>query len=644
MSDTWRAYSLCGSPDWPTPPLELHAGALTAQYENGSLRYLKLGGLEILRRIFPALRDHNWATIVPTIRDEKIQHDANSFQISYSAEYRCADIHFTAQYSMIGTPGAIRFNMIGHAHTPFLKNRIGFCVLHPIQECAGKPCVVFHPDGTSSRGVFPFQVCPDQPFRNIRAMQWQPGVDVEAEIDFTGDVFEMEDQRNWVDASYKTYCTPLALPFPVRMRIGQTLEQSVDLRIRGKGHVPANRDLTFTFSSEKMRMPRLGLAASYLRQKLSDQSLTWLKKLGLNHYRFDVRLAAADWSAEADRELANTVALQTTAEVALHIEEFDEISFRACVEQLKIHAALIRQVIVFNAAKKTTDGELLRRTVPHILSALPEVKIGAGTDCFFAELNRERTPTELVDFLTFSVNPQVHASDQLSLVETMQAHGYVGQSAQLFGNGKAIHISPVTLKMRFNPNATGPEPQLAADQLPATVDARQQSLFGAGWTLGCLKYLAESGVASITCFETVGWRGVLLGEKDSPLPDKFPAQKGDVFPIWQVFKWLLEQPNGFIVPLTSSQPLLVDGMLLEVNGLHRLIVANYTPTTQFLALPEPCTAITVIDETNLAGFKQNPDQLLPIKHRTSKVELRPFALACVDLAFSPTLAENKNMI
>ena len=36
----------------------------------------------------------------------------------------------------------------------------------------------------------------------------------EVTISFTGDLFEMEDQRNWTDASYKTYSTPLRIPYP----------------------------------------------------------------------------------------------------------------------------------------------------------------------------------------------------------------------------------------------------------------------------------------------------------------------------------------------------------------------------------------------------------------------------------------------
>ena len=35
-----------------------------------------------------------------------------------------------------------------------------------------------------------------------------------------GDTFEMEDQRNWTDASYKTYVRPLALPWPYTLAGG----------------------------------------------------------------------------------------------------------------------------------------------------------------------------------------------------------------------------------------------------------------------------------------------------------------------------------------------------------------------------------------------------------------------------------------
>ena len=118
--------------------------------------------------------------------------------------------------------------------------------------------------------------------------------------------------------------------------------------------------------------------------------------------------------------------------------------------------------------------------------------MGAGTNHFFTELNRERPPVDDIDFAVFSINPQVHAFDNLSLIETLPLQADNISSARHFCNDKPIVVSPVTLKMRFNPNATGAPPPVPEGELPSQVDARQMSLFGACWTLGSLKYNLES--------------------------------------------------------------------------------------------------------------------------------------------------------
>jgi hypothetical protein len=75
-------------------------------------------------------------------------------------------------------------------------------------------------------------------------------------------------------------------------------------------------------------------------------------------------------------------------------------------------------------------------------------------------------------------------------------------------------------------------------------------LFAAAWTLGSLKYLAESGVASVTYFEMTGWRGET--EAGSPLPELFASVPGNVFPLWPVFADLAECVQAKVVPTVSS--------------------------------------------------------------------------------------------
>jgi hypothetical protein len=161
------------------------------------------------------------------------------------------------------------------------------------------------------------------------------------------------------------------------------------------------------------------------------------------------------------------------------------------------------------------------------------VPIGAGTNAYFTELNRGRPPVQVLDFISYSVNPQVHAFDNASLVENSGNIAATVQSARQFCDNLPICISPITLKPRFNVAATGPESEPAPGELPAPVDARQMSLSGAAWTLGAIARLAHSEAAQLTFYETTGWRGVMETERGAASTN-FPSLPGTVFPLYHV--------------------------------------------------------------------------------------------------------------
>jgi len=54
-------------------PIELRAGPLTLSFEpyTAFLRHIRLGDHEVVRAVYAAVRDHNWATVFPqvTIRE-----------------------------------------------------------------------------------------------------------------------------------------------------------------------------------------------------------------------------------------------------------------------------------------------------------------------------------------------------------------------------------------------------------------------------------------------------------------------------------------------------------------------------------------------------------------------------------------------
>lgn len=570
-----------GAEHRPPEPVSLQAGPLRCQYEAGYLRYISLGGHEIVRMIYPAVRDHNWGTVQPEITEEKLEQSEQGFDISYTCSYREGEIDFRVQYRITGdNSGKITFGMEGEALSTFRKNRIGFNVLHPPQA-SGEPYRVTHTDGSIDQGTFPEKISPLQPVLDMQRFSWQVN-DKWVALTFEGDIFEMEDQRNWTDASYKTYSTPLAIPFPVRVEAGSQLSQEVSLSLEEQpgGVSSGERPLSVTVTDRRLSLPAIGIGQSSEYSDLTEEDAALLKKIHFSHYRVDLRLDDADLEKQWERAVAESRQLALPLELALHFGFETARQLGDLSDLLEIDQPKVKQLLIFSNDHKTTPESILRQVLPDLRLMFPDTAIGAGTDCFFTELNRERVESRDIDFLTYSLNPQVHQFDNQSLVETLQAQTFTVVSARGFTQGKPVHISPITLKMRFNPNATGPEPELPEGQLPPQVDKRQMSLFGAGWTMGSIKYMTESAPTSVTYFETVGRRGIMQGNHAPKLPDHFPATKVMIFPMYWVFYALLREKEVNILASESSHALQLESLAWESGGTRYLMLANLLPSQQ----------------------------------------------------------------
>ena len=124
------------------------------------------------------------------------------------------------------------------------------------------------------RARFPELIDPKCPLQDIRALTHEvlPGVKVTCTME--GDSFEMEDHRNWNDASYKTYIRPLAKPWPYTVAAGETTQQSVTLAFEGSVAQAAadagGGPIKVTLGDVAGTMPAIGLS---LRPEHADGSL-----------------------------------------------------------------------------------------------------------------------------------------------------------------------------------------------------------------------------------------------------------------------------------------------------------------------------------------------------------------------------------
>ncbi|MDQ4139272.1 MAG: hypothetical protein M3142_01990, partial [Bacteroidota bacterium] len=119
----------------------LKAGPVQAFYEKGFLRYIQTAGHEVVRMIYFAVRDQDWETIQGTLSHEHIQTSDETFSISYTYHQNHQNIQMEWQAKIHGqADGTITFDLQGKAKSSFLKNRAGFCVLHPITGVTGQAC------------------------------------------------------------------------------------------------------------------------------------------------------------------------------------------------------------------------------------------------------------------------------------------------------------------------------------------------------------------------------------------------------------------------------------------------------------------------------------------------------------------------
>lgn len=630
--------------------IALRAGPLKMFFDPAwaFLRRIRLGEREVLRGIYAPIRDAGWATVSPRVTNLEVEKGDDSFRLRFDVECQRGEVDFAWQGAVTGAnDGTVRFTFKGAARSTFLRQRIGFCVLHPVAECAGRSCIVEHTDGAREAACFPMMIAPHQPFLDVRAITHRVTEGIAAEVRCEGDTFETEDQRNWTDASFKTYCTPLALPRPVEVAAGTVIEQAVTLSLKWDSPRqgtpwPLERDrlagAVMDVSGRPVGpLPWLGVCVASHGQPLSPREIARLKALSLSHLRAELAPGDPGWREQFACAVAEAKAIGAWLEVALLLSPAEA----AAAEELRAvkHAAdalqpRVARWLVFPTGERAVTPPGLVPLARRFLTGAP---IGGGTTRYFTELNRERPKAAELDLVAYSFNPQVHTFDEASMVESIDGQRWTALSAAKFAEGRPLALGPITLKPRSRRPPEGGTP----DELPPSADPRQASLFAAGWTLASIAVLAAQGVRSLTYYETTGWLGVMETERGSPLPERFASEAGCVFPVWHVLADLGEFAGGEVVPAVAD-PLRLAGLLVRKAGRARLLVANLTDEpleVQVGPLP-PLTTLHRLDDSNAAAacrapevFRAKVGRILADPHGPKgawTITLPPYGLARLD--------------
>ncbi|MBN1444308.1 MAG: hypothetical protein JXA90_16470 [Planctomycetes bacterium] len=620
----------------PPAGRRLRAGSLDLVLGEADLRYVRLGGREVIRRIYFAVRDPRWGTLPNRIESCRVDAADDEFAVDLRVSCREGPIDFAWRAEIRGTrEGAIRFAVDGEARSAFLTCRIGLCVLHPIQECAGRPCRVTHADGSVTEGEFPRLVAPRQPFTDMAAIAHEVSLGTECSVRLEGDVFEMEDQRNWTDGSYKIYSRPLRLPFPFEVSSGGRIRQSVTIELAGSPVWRPRSEEEIVFqpilpACAPARLPAVGLDAGPHPESPGKRQVSLLEWLDISHLRVDLWLGHGGWHEQLARAAAAADALAVRLEIALHLAERPEEELRELRRVVDSIRPLVCWWLVFREGEPCTLPpwvDMARRILP------PAQWIGGGSDTYFAELNRADVPLDLLDVICFPIDPQVHAFDNETVVESLAGQAAAIATAQQIAGDVPILVTPLTLAPR--PPVPAGEPR----GIPLA-DDRLVSLFGAAWTVGSLKRIVEDGVRSVTAFEVSGPCGV-LATRDCPYGQEIGVPGAEVFPLYHVLADVREFRTALAVRTFSSRPLLVDGLAMRRGDTVRVLLANFTgqPRTVRLQGMGRRARVRRLDEENVAvamespcAYRDSPDESMRADGGSLRIELLPCAVARLDLS------------
>lgn len=520
----------------------------------GDIRSLSFDGMEVLRRMSYPVRDPHWGTHPIETLAEAIEEGPGHVAYEHRFKGRVAAFSgvFRAEVRLEGDGARIVADVALEATADLAVNRAGFTLLHPLRGVSGQPLKVRHADGGTEETVWPEAISPAQPVFDIAGLAHEvEGVAVE--IAMQGEVFEMEDQRNWSDASFKTYCRPLRLPLPFMLGPGAPVRQRVEIRLAGRAKRAAAR-----VALRRARLPQVEMAVEpglttlphhpdlpdlprliRLEAGVSEAVLAGLGRgSGLNPGRGDALELVLPQGADPE------VALQ---DLAARLAS-------AGIRPLRVMALPAPYLKSHQPEGPWPDGPRPMDLIAPLRAAFPGVAVGGGMLTNFTEFNRCRPDPARVDYVTWGGTAIVHAADDLSVLETLEALPEIFASGRALAGGQPLHLGLFSIGMRSNPYAADCLPNPGRERLAMVRDdPRQGTGFDAAFAVGVLAGAAVEGVASLA-----------LGMADGPL-----GATGDLV---RVVAWAAAR---------AGEPVEVElGPVVAIRSAKGRMIANATVEAQ----------------------------------------------------------------
>ncbi len=623
--------ALFGTTDEPTEAKPVEIGELSCLMDGETIRAITWNGVEVVRAIAWPVRDQSWITLPPKNEAESLDFDDDEvrYNLAFSVDNGALDCSLSATLT---ANGSVQVDLSMSATRDFDTNRAGFTVLHPVEGVAGEKLDILHSDGTVEHSEFPRLISPTQPAMDIAGLRH--AVDgIAVDIAFDGEVFEMEDQRNWTDASYKTYCRPLVVPFTYRITKGDTIRQTIAISLKGGGRTSASAEARSLALSPEGVHPEIALAVEpgWLPDTNTIELIT---RTGIR--TLQARLRAADepgFLAEV-KHLAAELGASVDLEIVIpqgedpqaHLTKVATALEKAELAPAGILAVPEPYLMSHQPSGPWPEGPTPMDCVEAARAIFGAASVGGGMLTNFTEFNRCPPDPAGCDFVCHGSTAIVHAADDRSVCETLEALPFVFESTSHLSDGKPQRLGLLSIGMRSNPYGTdvAHNPRQVR-QTMARFDPRQCGTFAAAFAVGALCATQGHAIQVLALAAPAGPFGIVSCPQPVPRPHFDANPNAIVYPIFHVIR--------AATAMTGHNRLHISGLPVGLFGIAAgsmdtwdMVLANLSDRTVSVILPTRA-ALRQLNAQTFSDAVCDPDWFgKEVPTESQEVEIAPFSV------------------
>jgi hypothetical protein len=224
-----------------------------------------------------------------------------------------------------------------------------------------------------------------------------------------------------------------------------------------------------------------------------------------------------------------------------------------------------------------------------------------------------------------------HASDDGSVMESLEGLSHVYNSARALAKGRDYRLGLIAIGMRSNPYGTGVVENLQQSRVAmAGADPRQRGLFAAAWAVGAVAATEGHKVSSLALSAFVGPFGLIYRREPWAQPIYQESSAARVYPIFHVVRFV----SGMGGAARLSIPAFGNGVVGVASRTFagiRLIFANLGPDVSCVRLPQKAE-VRLLNARSFSSAISDPQWLDTSEpDRASDMALEPFGVAFVSM-------------